>query len=148
MIGERGVAETIAGDWRADPIYCLFSTIRLGQALYYAVALRVNSGSPTFSASKSFRVEWDSGRPNGQGSQRDCFEAVSVAYNEKGNVFGVKRQLPRPRYGGHDISTTPHSWHATTDPGPDGRPYMQPNGVARANKARAYWDLHADGGFR
>jgi len=81
-------------------------------------------------------------RPHGKGSQRDLFEALSVAHRMSADAFG---SFEMGLFGGLVTRTTPNEWHPSTEEDPvTGREYMSSMGVARARSARS---AYPEGGY-
>ena len=117
-------------DWRADPYASLVNAIRSTQAYYGRVLIA--GPDNVYTPTTDFRVDLIApARPNGQGSQRDCFE-----------YFGVVHRLPADAFGGVGVaggvvvSTIPYEWH-TVGNNAQGVPYMTAAGTARAQAMRA-----------
>lgn len=132
------------GDWRADPYASLINLIRSSYA-YYGRLIMAPGGGTQYDSVDDFRVDAGSGRANGQGSQRDCFELFSCAHRFPGDVFGNSVSQPVLE-GGLLTAPTPNEWHASTANGPSGHPYMTQDGVTRATEARTFYDSDAPSG--
>jgi hypothetical protein len=127
-------------DWRADPYSSLVNLIRSSQA-YYARLIMAPNGTGSFVKTDSFRVDAGSGRANGQGSQRDCFEYFAVVHRLPSDCFGGTFQGVNYQ-GGVVLAPTPNEWH-TTGGTP---PYMTSDGTTRANQAQTYYNANAPAG--
>ncbi|HRQ73261.1 MAG TPA: hypothetical protein PLU35_09560 [Phycisphaerales bacterium] len=133
----QAVVDLDEGNWRADPYASLINLIRSSHA-YYSSLVVPPSGS--YDPDESFRADPGSGRANGQGSQRDCFEVFAVAHQLPANVFdGPGTGLE----GGLWRATTPDEWRVSTDNSSNGLPYMDPQGMTRAGEARSYYNNNA-----